>query len=380
MKTCLITSSYPYRGNARGVFIKTLEDNLKFLGVKIILVKPDEKYSDIINPDGIALSLKRNPTAWFQLIPCIFRLYIKAIKEGKKCDIIHGNWIISTIPCLILKKFYKKPTIVTIRGGDIYFVKGKGIFFYIFKYLLNSVDIVVCVGDRLYEELKKYRKDVEFITNGVPLNDFIPRNKIKMRNKLGLPIKSKLILYSGRLVEEKGVINLLNAFVEISKSIKDLKLVVNGEGDLISQIKRVISTNNLDDRFIYIPRLEHKKISYLMNACDVFVFPRIKEAGSNLLLEAASCGMPIIATDEGYIGEIIKKDNILLIDKDVKSLKNALLRVIQDKNLQKELSIKSRKNILEYSCSWRDNAQKYVKLYNKLLVLKDPMKVKSVIK
>src|SRR3989338_9802623 len=132
MKVCLITPSYPrHKGDVRGIFIKTLKENLENLGAEVFVIKPNEKYKSIINADGIALSLKKKPTTWLQLIPCMLGLYWEAIKKGKKFDIIHGNWIVSTIPCLILKKFYKKPAIVTIRGGDIYFVQKKLNLFFV---------------------------------------------------------------------------------------------------------------------------------------------------------------------------------------------------------------------------------------------------------
>jgi glycosyltransferase involved in cell wall biosynthesis len=137
------------------------------------------------------------------------------------------------------------------------------------------------------------------ITNGVSLNDFSYDGN-KQRNPT--PIR---VLFSGRLATQKGISDLLAAWVKISAQLhqqlqvppQSLLLDICGDGPLKQEITDIIKQENIQDTVILHGHVSNVK-SMLENA-DIFVLPSYFEGNSNAILEAMSSGLPIVSTCVG---------------------------------------------------------------------------------
>ncbi len=103
-------------------------------------------------------------------------------------------------------------------------------------------------------------------------------------------VNGKIIIYVGRLIEEKGVHHLVDAMPEILTRHPNAQLIVVGHGPLRERLRTVRGVH-------FLGYLTHRELSWIMPCCDVGVFPSlVKESGPMVFLEALSCGCFPIAT------------------------------------------------------------------------------------
>jgi glycosyltransferase involved in cell wall biosynthesis len=156
------------------------------------------------------------------------------------------------------------------------------------------------------------------------------------------------ILYLANLQPSKGIEDVLNAFVKLKTKISTgYSLVVVGSwrsGVVEDNCKRIVSTNNLPVTFL--PSANGiDKFQHLSNA-DVFIFtPREPEGHPWVIVEAMAAGLPIISTDQGAIIESVKDgiNGYIVPSGDPDSIADRLLRLINDPELRKTMSVESKK-------------------------------------
>ena len=105
----------------------------------------------------------------------------------------------------------------------------------------------------------------------------------------------KFIVSTGRFADAKGLNNLIKAFSVLAKRDEDVRLVMIGDGELREKIENLIDAYGLKDR-ILLPGFDANPFKYIARA-NVFVLPSFYEGFPNTLVEAMSCGTPVISTD-----------------------------------------------------------------------------------
>lgn len=105
----------------------------------------------------------------------------------------------------------------------------------------------------------------------------------------------KFIVSTGRFANAKGLNNLIKAFSELAKRDEDVRLVMIGDGELREKIESLIGALGLQDR-ILLPGFDANPFKYIARA-NMFVLPSFYEGFPNTLVEAMSCGTPVISTD-----------------------------------------------------------------------------------
>lgn len=163
-----------------------------------------------------------------------------------------------------------------------------------------------------------------------------------------------VIIYCGRLIEEKGILNLLNAMpIAVSKlSSHNLHLIIIGEGPLESVIQCAESeciAKNLGYYIHLIGKCSHEHVISLFNHSDIFCFPtEYPEGLPTVLLEAAACGCFPISSDKGGVKEIISDSSygVLLEDSSPKSIADALTLAVSNSKYRLSATKKVKNKIL----------------------------------
>jgi len=161
------------------------------------------------------------------------------------------------------------------------------------------------------------------------------------------------ILFVGRLVREKGVLELLNSFKELFKSRKEVELWIAGKGPL----QKIIDYYSIKLPIRSFGFVKYEKVPELYNQCDIFCLPSKdrrmfgfkiwEEQFGFVIVEALASGLPIVATNCGAIPEIAGPSNLFVPQGSEQQLTTKLLRLIDDKNLRLEISSKNRKRALQ---------------------------------
>lgn len=188
--------------------------------------------------------------------------------------------------------------------------------------------------------------------NGVDTHYFKDRlsteKKESILKKLNLDTDDFIITFVGRIVKDKGINELINAFDLISAKYLKTKLLLIGdyknESDPISQVSQKIIKNNKS--IIYLEFQED--IREYLAISSLFVLPSYREGLPNVLIEAGSYGIPLVATNINGCDEIIQhnENGILINKKDEKDLFDAIEKFITDKEYFKKMKNNIRKSII----------------------------------
>lgn len=203
---------------------------------------------------------------------------------------------------------------------------------------------------------------ITVIPMGVDIKKF--KSKFKVKDELK-------ILFVGRLEEEKGVWEILEAFKTLRSDYKDIKLIVVGQGTEAGKIKDWLKGSNLLRWVQLRGAVDHEKIWSEYHQSDIFVLPSKptptwQEQFGMVLIEAMASGLPIVATKSGAIPEVVGKAGILVEPGNIRELTDAMGGLLKDGKLREELGSRGLKRAKEKYDSLKV-AEKIEGLYQKLL-------------
>ena len=168
-------------------------------------------------------------------------------------------------------------------------------------------------------------------------------------NNLGFMEDDFIITFVGRIVKDKGINELVNVFTKLNLKYKNVKLLLIGDYKNETDPISAISMKTIET---------HKSIKYLefqedvgeyMAISSLFVLPSYREGLPNVLIEAGSYGIPLVATDINGCNEIIQNDinGILVKKKDETDLYNAIEKFVLDTNFYKMIKSHVRESIIK---------------------------------
>ena len=296
--------------------------------------------------------------------------------EGVKNKYIKANKVITFIlriyKLLFHKSFVKLPYYNNLNFDNYDIIVTEGIHYTFLKYFDNFKGKLI-LNDSI-TSIKKIREiDCALVNKlfanslSVVVNEKIPilykDNNISLKTRvIGHSIKlDKInfierdsfkgkILSVGRLVEEKGYIYIFSAIKRIIEHYPDITLYIYGNGPLENDLSNYIKDNNLQNNIFLKGFLEHKKL--LNSFCDYDLFishpiemDHIAEAFHMVNMEAMASGLPVITTDCGGVPFVVKDNAIINKQKSSEDIVKSITKLITDKTLFNQMSVKSRKYI-----------------------------------
>lgn len=268
-------------------------------------------------------------------------------------------------------KFAKKhniPVIVLEHGSSHFTVNNKILDFFgrIYEHLLTKKIKKNCrsfygVSERCVSWLKHFKIDAK----GVLYNSIDQKDYDKYKDKYFFQKKQDEIniCYAGRLIKEKGLYELCDAFNKLSKEYKNVNLQIAGDGPILEDLKIKYSTNK---KINFLGKLDFDNVMKLYNSCDIFVYPSMYAEGlPTSILEAGLMKCAVIATDRGGTIEVItqKKDG-LICDENTESIYENIKYLVDNPKLICEFSEKIHKRVSE-NFTWNVTASKLSKIIEK---------------
>lgn len=178
-----------------------------------------------------------------------------------------------------------------------------------------------------------------------------PTRRETLRRELGIPQDALMLLYAGKLVEEKGLRTLWRAFEEVAGEQEKSYLVLAGGGPLKSEIEEKAREAGLDSR-LRLPGVMHNTaLPAYMNAADVFVLPsetrsNWREQFGRVAVEAMSCAVPVVGSDSGEIPIVLGDAGLVFHEADSAALASHLRRLLTNPPLRAELAGRGRERAL----------------------------------
>src|SRR6185369_12588704 len=149
------------------------------------------------------------------------------------------------------------------------------------------------------------------------------------RRQLALPADAEILLYAGALAPAKGVPELVSAATALFAARPLLHLVLVGEGIYGETARQAAAVSPFADRIHFAGQVPSSEMAAWMTACDAFCLPSHSEGCPNVVVEAISCGRPVIATNVGGIPELVDRScGVLVPPRDVDALTRAIDSVL----------------------------------------------------
>ena len=131
-----------------------------------------------------------------------------------------------------------------------------------------------------------------------------PRDAARARLARELELRGPVVLYIGNLVPVKGLEVLIDAFARLAGQGVDFTGLLIGQGPLRSRLEDQVARRGLRDRVKLLGPRPHDRLPDWYRAADLFVLPSYSEGVPVVLLEAAACGTPFVASRVGGIPEV----------------------------------------------------------------------------
>lgn len=275
----------------------------------------------------------------------IFKYFFQICKKNsEKFDLVYyvpavvGWAFIRDLFLILPLKLTKQKLLIHIHGKGIKTVADKNVLYKrLYKYFFKNTS-VICLSEKLVYDVKSvHTGPIYVINNGIKKESY----SFEIR-----PNKTPIILYLSNLVETKGVLVLLEAANILKKQQVDFKLNLVGApiGDITAKINNLISKYNLENYILSVgPKYDDDKKRALHEA-SVFVLPTFynKECFPLVILEAMSCNLPVISTDEGAILDIVEdgKTGLIVNKEDPVDLAHKISLLLSDEELRVKLGQK----------------------------------------
>jgi glycosyltransferase involved in cell wall biosynthesis len=244
--------------------------------------------------------------------------FLEAVKSS---DLIHahGHPYLSSLIAAKLARRYNKPFVLTqhntfIEYGSVWNTIEKINDLAIGKQTLKEAKkiIVISKATRNYVlQLGANPEKIEVIYNGVDLERFRPieNARAKVRKKLGISENAIVAATVRRLVYKNGIDTLLESARITIQQNPNLVYLVIGKGPDFNEVKSRIPQLGIEKNFILAGFISDEDLPAYYNAADFFILPSKSGEGLPLVaLEAMACGLPVVATNVGGIGEVRIQD------------------------------------------------------------------------
>lgn len=382
MKILFATESYYPNIDGGAIAQRRLVHELIKKGHKVGVIAPGLSYKKSIEQDngstifrarGLLLPFYMNNSYHFSPFP-LFQ--VKKIIKDFKPDVVD---VCSPYPIgistMICAKKYRIPIVGSIHilpenmlSPFMNYKHYETIRKYSWSYLVyffNLVDwatVPTQSGADMYIE-RGLKTKITPISNGVDIDVFNPNNDGNyLRKQFNIP-KENIVLYTGRLNQEKNLDVLVKAIPHVLKRIDAHFLFCGSGGSYKQQMIDLAEKLGIVKHTSFINFLDWEDYPNIYSLADLFVMSAEAELQSIVTMEAVSSGLPVVVVNKGALPELANSGNGYLFEpKNSKQMASQVIKILSNKKLQKTMKAKSLKLAKKHSmsaiCSQYENVYK----------------------
>lgn len=242
-------------------------------------------------------------------------------------------------------------------------------FYRYLSWLYGQANALIYPSQFALDRLSEIHADVKklVISNGVDTKKFSRVETDDLFKKFNLPRNTDNILYVGRLHPEKSVDTLIKAMPLVLKEHPDTHLFIAGFGHLDTKLEALSRELKVHNAITFLGKVSDAELVAAYTACDIFVLPSLAELEGMAVLEAMSCGKPIIIANspESASTYFVDDNGYLFKPEDPHDLSLQLSKLLSDKGLRKEMGDRSLIKIRDYDIN--ESVRRIEELYYSLL-------------
>lgn len=290
-------------------------------------------------------------------------------------NVIHANYWLSGIVGHALKHALEVPLVTTFHTLEKIKAKDRAVpdddisenlrieeeskIIYCSDQVLASCEVEADEISTLYN---LDRSRISIVPLGVDHAFFSPGDRDMARKAIGLPTIGKMVLFVGRIQPLKGADIAVQSFARIASRVPDAFLTMVGGPsgpfgtEEILRIKHIVARERLNKRVYFFDPQPHEVLSSFYRAANVGLVPSRTESFGLVALEAAACGVPVVASNVGGLKTLIVhgSSGYLVADRTAKEFARYLVKVLEDPSLARPLQVAASSLSTRYR--WRDAA------------------------
>lgn len=369
----MLTRGYePYVRNGRDRHVVELSKALVRLGEEIHVVTPN---GGQLNEETIGqheakggVHVHRFPNDFYvgnYLLDILYhnlgaKDYILEMMNQIHPDLIHCHDAVLGLAGVFAKKAFRAPLFLTVHYAYGRVSAGNSYVGKIEDYVIQHSDQIITVSEAMKVELKErygVGLNVTVVPNGVS-------NRFYGKFNCTEPTESKVVLYVGRLVREKGVMDLMHAFALIHREYPRSELEIIGSGPLETLLRQLSISLGISAATDFVGFISDEGVlSEHYSRADVVVIPSHYEPFGLVALEAMASGVPVVTSGVGGLAEVVTdKSGLTVTPCSPTEIANAVCAIFGNPSLSAELSKVARLRSQEYD--WRMIAKRTRQMYN----------------
>jgi phosphatidylinositol alpha-1,6-mannosyltransferase len=353
-RVLFVTSSFPrWPGDSTTPFILHLAEDLTSLGWHVTLLAPHaegaRRHEDfgeievhrfryfwpvraqtICYGGGALANLRRSPLDAVKLPALVAAEWWCTMRLFRSVDLVHSHWILPQ--GVVVAMTPTRRHVATVHGSDVFGLQAKP-FAIIKSWALRRASAVTANSTATKDKvnvLTQSRVEAELIPMGVDIR--APDRKAVASIRVRFAGSGPMVVFLGRVVEEKGVLDLVRAFASIRGRFPTARLVVVGRGidsDTVTQLAVDLGLDTAIDQPGWTDPCE---VVNWFTAADVVVAPSWFEAQGLSVMEAQAAGAAVVATNVGGIPDVVQdgRTGILVEPRDPGALAAAVISLLDD--------------------------------------------------
>lgn len=264
----------------------------------------------------------------------------------------------------LIKKLYRVPYIVSLRGGDVPGFRPYDFRIYhklvgpFLRVIWRNAAAVVANSRGLRQLAQAFdsRFEIPIIPNGIDLDSY----KTTGRNWT-----FPRLLSAGRIVHQKGLDLAMRALGGLKEL--DWEWRIAGDGPQLPMLQTLANELGIRDRVSFLGWQSREELLKCYQEANIFLFPSRHEGMPNALLEAMASGLPAIASCIAGNEELVLNDETgyLVPSENIERLQAALKKILSDSAAREQMGTASRQRV-EANYSWESTAQQYALLLEKV--------------
>jgi len=377
------------------VHIYELVSNLSRLGHNIVPVKTD------IPRDGEEIDAKQHPSLWERIkiglrsspiyeplkgeitifwsflneTRIFLSAFILIVKLRGGFDVIYRrhSYLNSEY---FLAKLFRIPSVKEVNGiiADEAKITKQGDNFSLWitkrieRFTIGKADKIVVVTSKLKEVLHDDyiipEDKIVVIPNGANINLFKPMDAVKARRELNLNQSASYVCFVGNLWPPQGVQYLIRSMAYILDNCPNTWLLIVGDGMIKKELEELTKQIGVSARIIFTEAVPYQKVPLYISASDICVAPFIRERNERCgvsplkLCEYMACGKPVVGSRVSGLEMLEQNDaGILTEPENPEALANAIIRLLQDPEIRKQMGKNGRRYVVE-NRSWESVAKR----------------------
>lgn len=288
-------------------------------------------------------------------------LRLKALKKAYKSfqpNIVHAHY--ATSYGFFGAQLKAENYIVSVWGSDVFdFPRKSSMHKALIKYVFRKAKTILSTSSIMAEEIQLYTKKKVLITPfGIDVNKFKPRVK-KTENFIVGTVKSLEKIY--------GIDYLLEAFSIFHKNFPNSECHIYGRGSQLQELKSLANKLGVEESVKFKGYIDNDSVPEVLNGFDVFCALSREESFGVAVLEASSCGVPVVVNNIGGFKEVVKDriTGFIVNASNSSQVADQLSFLANNKEERQKLGEKGREYV-EANYSWTKSAQIMQDIYKNI--------------